>query len=221
MIINDNDVGLVAEPKSLFKIIRMINQWIENIVKYYEDKSVINNEQTWYRKWKALYPIVRSSKRSVIEVYRFITEDLLAPTATVLDVLKYFINTIPELENYQQLTSTDNEPINPNYMRYQLSLYHTPYNDPNNRFSTIASDNDDKYCSFKDNRSIMTWNTAQSVDSIHSVPNIVTMNKVTEKSKSVNNDNEQIVDTPLSNDSNISLSDTKLSPNALNPNQDD
>jgi hypothetical protein len=123
MIINDNDVSLIAEPKSLFKIIRILNQWIENIVTHYEDQLVINNEQRWYRKWKALYPIVRSSKRSVIEVYRFITEDLLAPTATVLDVLNYFTESIPELENYQQLTSTDNELINPNHMRYTLRLY--------------------------------------------------------------------------------------------------
>jgi hypothetical protein len=69
MIINDNDVTLLAQPKSLFKIIRMINQWIENLVYYYDDKEVISDNQTWYRKWKALYPIIRSSKRTAIEIY--------------------------------------------------------------------------------------------------------------------------------------------------------
>jgi hypothetical protein len=177
MIINDNDVSLIAEPKSLFKVIRIINQWIKNIVHHYEDKLVINNEQTWYRKWKALYPIICSSKHSVIEVYRFITEDLLAPTASVLDVLNQFLDTIPELSTYQALTIIDSNDINPNYMRYALRLYYTPYNDPNNQFAPIASNSIDNYSTFKDNKSIMTYNTAMSVASIASAPSTVTTTK--------------------------------------------
>jgi hypothetical protein len=214
MIINDNDVSLIAEPKSLFKVIRIVNQWIENIVHHYDDQQVINNEQTWYLKWKALYPIIRSSKRSVIEVYRFITEDLLAPTATVLDVLNHFLDTIPELSTYQALTSIDDNDINPNYMRYTLRLYYTPYIDPNNRFATIASDSNDNYCTFKDNKSIMTWNTAMSITSEHSVPTIVTTTHHKE-SAGVQPLEKEKVETPISSDSNISLSDTKLSPTAI------
>jgi hypothetical protein len=178
MIINDNDVSLIAEPKSLFKIIQIINQWIKNIVHHYEDQLVINNEQTWYYKWKVLYPIIHSSKRLVIEVYWFITEDLLlAPTASVFDVLNQFLDTIPELSTYQTLTSINGNDINPNYMRYALQLCYTSYIDPNNQFASIASNSVENYHTFTDNKSIMTWNTAMSVTSIASVPSIVTTTK--------------------------------------------
>jgi hypothetical protein len=218
MIINDNDVSLIAKPKTLFKIIQIINQWIDNIVHHYKDQSVINNEQTWYRKWKVLYPIICSSKRSVIEVYRFITEDLLAPTASVLDVLNQFLDTIPELSTYQTLTSIDDKDINPNYMRYTLRLYYTPCMDPNNQFASIASNSIDNYCTFKDNKSIMTWNTTMSAASIASVPSVVTTTKpVIETSVQIE---PKIADTPVSSDSNISLLDTKLSPTAILSNQD-
>jgi hypothetical protein len=214
MIINDNDVSLIAQPKSLFKVIRIINQWIENLVTHYEDQTVINRDQTWYRKWKALYPIIRSSKRTVTEVYRFVTEELLAPNATVLDVLQYFIDTIPELKKYQTITSIGTEEVNPNYMRYKLSLYFTRYNDPNNRFASVASsdDNDDKYKTFTDNKSIMTWNTALSIASDASIPDIVT---TTERQKPDGDKIDSKINTPISDDSKMSLSDTKLSPSAI------
>ena len=222
MIINDNDVSLIAQPKSLFKIICMINQWIDNLVNHYEDQTKINKDQTWYRKWKALYPIIRSSKRSVIETYRFVTEDLLAPTATVLDVLNYFLETIPELPTYQTLTSVEDEEMHPNYMRYTLRLYFIPYHDPNNRFATVASNSgDDNYHPFTDNKSIMTWNTAVSIASETSIPDIVTTNEATQPTIHQGRNNSNKVETPISNDSNISLSDTKISPTAILATPDD
>ena len=222
MIINDNDVSLIAQPKSLFKIIRMINQWIENLVHHYEDQTKINKDQTWYRKWKALYPIIRSSKRSVIETYRFVTEDLLAPTATVLDVLNYFLETIPELPNYQTLTSVEDEDMHPNYMRYTLRLYFIPYHDPNNRFAMVASNSgEDKYHPFTDNKSIMTWNTAVPIASKMSIPDIVTTNEATQPTIHQGKNTSNKVEIPISNDSNISLSDTKISPTAILATPDD
>jgi hypothetical protein len=230
MIINDDNVSLIAQPKSLFKIIRMINQWIENLVHYYDNKEVINDNQTWYRKWKALYPIIRSSKRTVIEVHRFITEDLLMSDATVLDVLNHFIDTIPELKNYQEITSTDDNDINPDYMQYTLQLYYTPYQDPNNRYAAaVINDKDDHYRPFTDNQSIMTWNTVVSLNSTNSIPDVVTTQQVDElaqiqqKDPPIQKDNiqkEKVFNTPISEDTKLSLSETKLSPTALLPNKD-
>jgi hypothetical protein len=228
MIINDNDVSLIAQPKSLFKIIRMINQWIENLVHYYDDKEVINDNQTWYLKWKALYPIIRSSKRSVIEIYRFITEDLLMSNATVLDVLNHFIDTIPELKNFQEITSIDDTDINPDYLQYTLQLYYVPYQDPNNRYAdaVTSSDKNEHYRPFTDNQSIMTWNTVVSLNSTSSVPEVVTTEEVHNSSQPQLKDppknptNENVMNTPLSEDTQLSYSDTKLTPNALLPSKD-
>jgi hypothetical protein len=177
MTITDNHVSLIAQPKSLFKIIRIINQWIKNLVHNYENQDKINIDNDWYRKWKALYPIIRSSKRTVVEVYRFVTEDLLAETATVLDVLQYFNDTIPELTKYQTISAITPPTIEPNKMKYTLTLYYTPYKDVANRFASAASSSQERhYKPFTDNQSILTWNTAASAESVPSIsiPDVVT-----------------------------------------------
>jgi hypothetical protein len=222
MIINDNNVSLIAQPKSMFKIIRIINQWITNLVVNYEDQDEINIDDDWYRKWKALYPIIRSSKRSVVEVYRFVTEDLLVENATVLDVLNHFNDIIPKLTQYQTLTPITPPDLDPNHMKYSLTLYYTPYKDTSNRFASVASSTNDKnYRPFTDNRSIMTWNTSASIESVPSIsiPAVVTT------TNEQDNDRQEVLQSlketkklpSMSPDSGISYSETKLSPQALNP----
>ena len=181
--------------------------------------------RNWYRKWKALYPIIRSSKRSVVEVYRFVTEDLLVSDATVLDVLEHFLDVIPQLKHYQKVTAINPPKIDPNQMNYTLTLYYTPYNNISNRFAGAASTREDKnYRPFTDNRSIMTFNTCASGDTVPniSIPEVVTTNvsdnlhqqKLLQEIRDLNKESSQ---TP---DSNLSYSDTNLSPQALNPTYD-
>ena len=73
--VNDDKVVLIAQPRSLYKIIRIINHWIDNLIQFTEDQDSINIHQPWYIKWKSMYKLLRSSKRSQIEIYQLLAND--------------------------------------------------------------------------------------------------------------------------------------------------
>ena len=67
--IDDTKVVMIAQPSTSFKLLRVLNHWIDNLIRYHKDKEKVNVNQAWYIKWKAIYPFIRSSKRKFIDVY--------------------------------------------------------------------------------------------------------------------------------------------------------
>ena len=73
MIINDNNVTIYTSLKVFYKVIRVLNHYIEHIMKHYQDDDagIVPSEQ-WYIKWKTIYPMIKSSRRTIVEVYYYL-----------------------------------------------------------------------------------------------------------------------------------------------------
>jgi predicted acyl esterase len=50
MHINETSISLIAQPKTVWKIIHALNHWIDNLVTFYNKQEHINEEQSWYLK---------------------------------------------------------------------------------------------------------------------------------------------------------------------------
>jgi hypothetical protein len=59
--INESSISLIAQPKLVWKIIHTINHWIDNLVTFYNKQDYINEEQLWYKQWKGIYKLIKSS----------------------------------------------------------------------------------------------------------------------------------------------------------------
>jgi hypothetical protein len=222
--INDDNIVMIAQPKSIPKLMRIINHWIDNLIKHTEDPN-INMTCTWYSKWKTVYKFVRSSKRDFLEVYHIITTDYTATsdTITVLDLIQYFVNNIPRFVSHYDVNNIPEHENDKNYFQFTLRLYynHKPFQDDNNAFNTIRSIGSAiEYTPFTDNHSITTWNTNASVISQTSTipPTMViahenSNNNDEDSVKSVTETNEK---SPVSGDTNLSYS-PKDTTQVLNP----
>ena len=222
--INDDHIIMIAQPKSIPKLMRIINHWIDNLITHTED-TTINKTCTWYNKWKTVYKFVRSSKRNFIEVYHIITTDYTATieTITVLDLIQYFVTTIPQFMTHYDIKNLPDHDNDKNYFQFTLRLYYThkPFQDANNAFNTIRSiESAVEYTPFTDNHSITTWNTNASVISQEStiLPTMVITheNDNNEDSESVNSTPETNAKSPISGDTNLSYSPADI-PKATNP----
>ena len=170
--VNDDKVVLIAQPRSLYKIIRIINHWIDNLIQFTEDQDSINIHQPWYIKWKSMYKLLRSSKRSQIEIYQLLANDYGSNHAdiNVLRTVEYIITLIPTLHEYYAIQSVKGREKDKNYFELTVTLFHSNYDDNNNQFNDIRSQQD-QFQPFTSNRSITTWNTNKSeTSSIHTEP---------------------------------------------------
>lgn len=161
--INDTTITLIAQPKTVWKIIRAINHWIDNLITFYNDQKDINDEQTWYKQWKGIYKLIKSSKITYIQVYQLMINDYSPTTesTTITQLLEYLINTIPLLSAHSKIDTVPGQEKNQNYMQFKLHLYYKESEDPNNKFNDIRSKNS-KYKPFTDNESLCTWHTTPS-----------------------------------------------------------
>jgi hypothetical protein len=222
--INDDQIVMIAQPRTIPKLMRIINHWIDNLIRHTDDTN-INMKSTWYTKWKAVYKFVRSSKRSFLEVYHIITTDYTATsdTITVLDLIQYFVKNIPRFVSHYDVNNIPDHDNDKNYFQFTLKLYytHTPFQDDNNAFNSIRSiDSAIAYIPFTDNHSITTWNTNASIVSQTSTipPTMVIThdNEIPNEDESVKSAVESNTKSPISGDTNLSYSPADV-PQATNP----
>jgi hypothetical protein len=212
-------VQLNAQPMNTYVLIRVVNHWINNLLEFHDGDSDINKNQTWYIKWSSKYPHIRSSKRSLYEVYRALSEDgnIDVNDVTMYSLVTWLKDNIPQFIKHYDIKEQEGNKNNMNNFTFSLSLVYSPFNDPNNRFTDYTSQND-KFVPFTANRSIATRNTelsqtgtsivsdeAQDMEKVQSVPATVNLDVIT----TANDDDLQVSETDnqkISGDTNLSYS---------------
>ena len=206
MKISDSKVEMIATPAMLYKVIRVVNHFIEHIIKHYpsEDDN-IGIEETWYKHWKTMYPIIKSSKRSMIDVYRMLfndytMEDKYIDIYTIVMALK---DMIPHLKHSYDILPVDDEKgkneMNKNRFQLIITLYTGVFKDYENSFQPLDEiDSIGTYRGFHESRSITTWHTVASKASVDSeqqntIPSDVLIDH---ESKSNKSDSSSQVSTP-------------------------
>ncbi len=120
--INESSISLIAQPKTVWKIIRAINHWIDNLVTFCDKKDSINEEQLWYKQWKGIYKLLKSSRTTYIHVYQLLINDYSPTTesTTVTQLLEHLLNTIPRLSKFVTISNIEGQEKNQNYFNFQL-----------------------------------------------------------------------------------------------------
>jgi hypothetical protein len=157
---------MIAQPLTAFKLLRVLNHWIDNLQKHHNNHEKVNTEQKWYIKWKAIYPFIKSSKRDFLDVYRMITEDysVTDTTANVLSLVEFFRTNYPEFINYYDIKPIQGRETDRNYFEFTLNLYYHSFTDRENQYGELASLNG-SFRPFTSNNSITTWKTTHSITS--------------------------------------------------------
>jgi hypothetical protein len=158
--INETSILLIAQPETVWKIIQALNHWIDNLIMFYTPQDQINEEQAWYKQWKGIYRLIKSSKTTYIHVYQLLINDYSPTTesTTVTQLMEYLINAIPRLSEYATISTIVGQERNQNYFNFELKLYYNETSDDNNKFNDMRS-KDSRYKPFTDNESLGTWHT--------------------------------------------------------------
>jgi hypothetical protein len=153
-------VHLIAQPTNTYVLIRIVNHWINNLLEFYDGDSEIDKNQIWYIKWSSKYTYIRSSKRSLYEVYRALSENgtIDETNVTMYTLVTWLKDNIPQFIKHYDIKERDGNQNNMNKFTFSLSLFYSPFDDPNNRFADYASQKD-KFIPFTANKSIATKNT--------------------------------------------------------------
>jgi hypothetical protein len=212
-------VQLIAQPKNTYVLIRVVNHWINNLLEFYDGDKDINKNQTWYIKWSSKYSHIRSSKRSLYDVYRALSENgnIDETDVTMYTLVTWLKDNIPEFVKHYDIKEQEENKNNMNHFTFSLSLFYSPYDDPNNRFSDYASQND-KFIPYTANKSIATKNTdvsragtsivSEELQDIDKEPNIP---KTVDLNVNPNNDDDDLMaiennNQKISGDTNLSYS---------------
>jgi hypothetical protein len=104
-------VHLIAEPTNTYVLICVVNHWINNLLELYDGDTEINKNQIWYIKWSSKYTYVRSSKRSLYEVYRALSENgtIDATNVTMYTLLTWLKNNIQQFIKYYDIKKWKSE----------------------------------------------------------------------------------------------------------------
>jgi hypothetical protein len=157
--INDMKVVMIAQLSTAFKLLQILNHWIDNLIQHHHDNNKVNNTQACYIKWRAKYPFIQSLKRKFIDVYCMITEDYTATTETanLYALVLYFQNQYPEFTNCYNIKPIESKEDDQNYFEFMLTLYFASYSDNNNNFNDICSSHSFFVPPFSCNNSVTTW----------------------------------------------------------------
>ena len=188
MVISNNDVEMIATPELLYKMIRVVNHFVEHIITHYiNDDYGVSKQALWYLRWKNQYPIIKSSRRTMIETHRLVHDDYITKDKeiTVYQFFMQLLNIVPHLnECYDILPVNETGSINSNRFKLVITLYHGKLTDPNNPYSELGSNASTKvYKGFAENKSVTTWHTNASKASYEStaLPPIVPADVVVNK----------------------------------------
>ena len=188
MVISNNKVEMIATLELLYKVIRVINHFVEHIINHYEnDDYEVSKQALWYLRWKNQYPIIKSSRRTMIETHRLVHEDYITRDndITVYQFFMQLLNIIPHLNTcYDILPINDDGAINSNKFKLIVTLYDGKLMDVNNPYGDLeASESTRSYRGFAENKSVTTWHTMASKASQESntLPPIVPADVVVNK----------------------------------------
>jgi hypothetical protein len=205
--INDDSIIMIAQPQTMFKLLRALNHWIDNLLQHHPTEDIVNKEQQWYIKWKAIYPFIRSSKRRYLDVYHMITNDYSATieTATIYKLIDFFKTEIPEFKDHYDIKNVKDRENDYNYFEFTLNLYFSGYKDNNNSFSQLDTNS---YVPFTNNASVTTWKTTQSqASSLASIQsNTIPQVVHTETTTDANNETTTSQPKDSTNDTDLSYS---------------
>ena len=216
-----------VQPKSMYKLIRALNHWIDNLINFYNGDDITTSDN-WYKRWN-------SSNRTIQDTYQVLTGKINDENITCFLLVMHLIEWIPQLRPHYDIRypkSTDsNQKVDHNYFTFELKLYYGDTSDTNNPFNAARSMKTD-YIPFDENRSLMSWYTRvssaltsskqNSGQDIPSEVNIASTNRGNSNEETGPNllnilngiDNEEY----QAGDNDLSLSPNELSKTALQPN---
>jgi hypothetical protein len=153
-------VHLIAKPTNTYVLIRVVNHWITNLLEFYDGDTEISKNQPWFIKWSSKYTYIRSSKRSLYEVFRALSENgtIDESNVTMYTLVTWLKDNIPQFVKYYDIKEEEGNRNNMNNFTFTLSLFYSPFDDSNNRFAEYASQHDN-FVPFTANKSIATKNT--------------------------------------------------------------
>ena len=174
MVINMDHVVINTKLNLTYKVIRVINHFIQHVVKYYPDEDQdITETSAWCIKWITVYPIIRSSKRTIVDVYRLLFDDYTIKEKDIhlYDVVMSLVKSIPHLKSCYDIVPHNDTPSYDEF-EFKLRLYRGRLEDGNNTYSPIEDSESlpTMYKPFTDSRSISTWHTIQSKSSKDMIP---------------------------------------------------
>ena len=174
MVINMDHVVINTTRKLTYKVIRVINHFIQHVIKYYSDiDKDITESSSWYVKWNTIYPIIRSSRRTIVEVHRLLFDDYLIKEEDInlFDLVMSLVVSIPHLKSSYDIVQT-NTHNSLDEFQFKLHLYRGKLEDSNNTYSPIeeAESLPTMYRPFTDSRSISTWHTVKTKTSKDNIP---------------------------------------------------
>ena len=230
--ISPDTFKMVVVPKSIYKLIRALNHWIDNLIQFC-DSDVVSDEDEWYIRWKSSYSIIKSSSRNVNEIHQMLTGKVDGDRLTPYELVMFFVDWIPKLRLHYDIQKLD-EMIDPNNFIFELNLFYTDNDDPDNRYNSMRS-TASKYVPFDENRSLLTWHTkisaastsSQKEESNEDLPREVDFGEkpipISNFPDANNGTTGNVakpgihIDTTLEPDPDLSLSPNEISTNALNP----
>ena len=233
MNVESSTVIMMAQPETAFMIMRVINHWISNLMEFHPERDTYTT-QPWYIKWTESYPYMRSSGRTLHEIFRTMSRNYtIEPTdTTVYMLVDYCKANIPVFVNYYDIKEYDTHKNDQNLFQFSMNLYYQPQTLQSNAFNELSSTTDQGFTAFNDVHSILSYgNTnsnasskSQSVASKTDVPLEVMVKEVNDgpadddeheanKTSSGVADNDEHEATKLS--TGLSLSPNELSSNAL------
>ena len=167
VIINMDHVTINTTKQLTYKVIRVMNHFIDHIIKHYNDKdTAVTETAQWYVKWKTIYPVIRSSRRSMIEVHRMLFDDyeIKDENINLYDTVMNLVMSIPHMKGCYDINETPTADKT-NEFQFKLRLYRGNIDDANNTYSPIEENESlpSMYRPFTDSRSISTWQTNRTV----------------------------------------------------------
>jgi hypothetical protein len=218
MNVESSTVIMMAQPNTAFMLVRVINHWITNLMEFHPDRDTYTI-QPWYIKWNESYPYMRSSRRTLYEIYRTLSRNytIQSTDVTVYMLIDFCKATFPVFVNNYDIKEYDNHKNDPNLFQFSMNLYYHPQSLKSNVFNELSSTTDQVFTAFHDVHSIISYGNTNSNASrmSHSVVSKtdVPLEVMVKDSSDVQEKTEEQEVTKSSND--LSLSPNELSSNAL------
>ena len=174
MVITPTKVEMIVTPDVIYKIIRVVNHFIKHVIDNHSDVTThVHASSLWHQKWINVYPIIRSSRRSMEASYRLLFNDYStsAEHITAYKFMLTLIDMVPHLKTCYDIKAVHDEPtVDFNMFQLSIFLYNGKLHDDNNPFDTLAEeDSMHNYRPFTDSKSISTWHTNVTRNSVDSI----------------------------------------------------
>jgi hypothetical protein len=214
MNVESSTIIMTALPNTAFMIIRVVNHWIRNLLKYHTDRDTYIDAK-WNIMWNESYPYMRSSRRSLHEIYRTLTRNysISVNDVTVYMLVEHIKANIPNFVSHYDIKEFDDNKNDLNHFQFTMNLYHDPESQNLNPYHELSSTINQTFVPFNEVHSIMSHGKTNSSASRMSqsisskidedVPLEVTVHDDTDVHESVENEPETSKSTGISLSPNI------------------